>query len=178
MTPGSVNTIMGVARIIREQMQPHHKFFVTEMGAYGPGSINALCAFTPPNLGIITSIGHAHYERFKTLDTVAQAKYELAESVISRNGMMIVHEKTLKFAHAREIRHRAMDNFIACGEPMRTKNPTPEQEFSYLTDDDLNITSVEQTPKGLCVKIKVGIPAPVKGGSSGKSVAAFNSPAG
>ncbi|PCJ98531.1 MAG: Mur ligase [Zetaproteobacteria bacterium] len=153
-TPGSVNTLMGVTRIIREQLQPHHKYFITEMGAYGPGSIAELCAFTPPDIGIITSIGHAHYERFKSLNTVVQAKYELAESVISRNGTMIVHEKTLKFEHSRNIRHRAMDNFIACGEPSKTKAPKTEQEFSYLAPDDLKILSVQQTPKGLCIKIE------------------------
>lgn len=153
-TPGSVNTIMGVARILREQLAPNHKYFITEMGAYGPGSIAQLCAFTPPDIGIITSIGHAHYERFKSLNTVVHAKYELAESVLARNGTMIVHEKTLKFEHSRNIRHRAMDNFIACGEPSKTQSPKTEQEFSYLTPDDLKILSVQQTPKGLCIKIE------------------------
>ncbi len=150
MTPGSVNTIMGITRIIRDQLQPHHKYFIVEMGAYGPGSIAALCQLTPPNLGIITSIGHAHYERFKSLETVVQAKYELAEAVLEQNGTMIVHEKTLKFEHSRNIRHRAMDNFIACGEPAGKRN----QEFSYLAPDDLNIMETEQTPKGICIKIK------------------------
>ncbi len=152
MTPGSVNTLMGITRIIREQLAPNHKYFIVEMGAYGPGSIKRLCDLTPPNYGIISSIGHAHYERFKTLDTVAQAKYELAEAVLEKNGTMIVHEKTLKFEHSRGIRHRAMDNFIVCGEPMTSPAKT-EQEFSYLAPDDLNILSVEQTPKGICVKI-------------------------
>ncbi|MGH1455872.1 MAG: Mur ligase family protein [Alphaproteobacteria bacterium] len=155
MTPGSVNTLMGITRIIREQLEPQHKYFIVEMGAYGPGSIASLCQLTPPNYGIITSIGHAHYERFKTLETVVQAKYELAESVLSRRGTMIVHEKTLKFDYSRQIRNKAMDSFIVCGEPMNPKvKPKNEQEFSYLSPDDLNIMSVEQTPKGLCVNIK------------------------
>ena len=48
ITPGSVNTPMGVARVIREQLGPHHRFFVCEMGAYGPGSIARLCRLAPP----------------------------------------------------------------------------------------------------------------------------------
>ncbi len=67
ITPGSVNTAMGIARVIRERLQPQHRYFVVEMGAYGIGSIRRLCALTPPHLGIITAIGKAHYERFKTL---------------------------------------------------------------------------------------------------------------
>ena len=54
ITPGSVNTAMGIARVIRERLQPHHRYFVVEMGAYGIGSIRRLCALTPPHLGIIT----------------------------------------------------------------------------------------------------------------------------
>ena len=72
ITPGSVNTAMGIARMIRERLQPHHRYFVVEMGAYGIGSIRRLCALTPPKLGIITAIGKAHYERFKSLDAVAR----------------------------------------------------------------------------------------------------------
>jgi UDP-N-acetylmuramoyl-tripeptide--D-alanyl-D-alanine ligase len=34
ITPGSVNTAMGIARIIREQLRPHHRYLVVEMGAY------------------------------------------------------------------------------------------------------------------------------------------------
>lgn len=154
MTPGSVNTLMGITRIIREQLAPNHKYFIVEMGAYGPGSIASLCQLTPPNIGMITAIGHAHYERFKTLETVVHAKYELAESVLARRGTMIVHEKTLKFPYSRDMRARNMDSFIVCGEPMNTTQPKNVQEYSYLTPDDLHIIAVEQTPKGICAHIK------------------------
>ncbi len=176
ITPGSVNTLMGITRIIREQLQPNHRYFIVEMGAYGKGSIASLCALTPPNYGIISSIGHAHYERFKSLETVVKTKYELAESVLERNGTMIVHERTLKFQYSRDIRNRHMDNFIVCGEPMLTDKPKTEQEFSYLAADDLKIMSVEQTPKGLCVKIewkgeKYTLRAPLYGVHHGHNIA-------
>ena len=58
-TPGSVNTPMGIARIVREQLRPEHRFFIAEVGAYGPGSINRLCQLAPPDLAIITAIGKA-----------------------------------------------------------------------------------------------------------------------
>lgn len=151
VTPGSVNTLMGITRIIRDQLEPNHKYFIVEMGAYGSGSIASLCKLTPPDFGIIASIGHAHYERFKTLDTVVHAKYELAEAVLENKGTVIVHEKTLKFKHSQDLRHKNMDHFIACGEPVRT---TSEGAYNYLTEDDLHILSVEQTPRGICVRLK------------------------
>ena len=89
ITPGSVNTAMGIARVIRERLGAHHRYFVVEMGAYGIGSIRHLCALTPPRIGIISAIGKAHYERFKSLDAVAHAKFELAEAV--RDKLRIAH---------------------------------------------------------------------------------------
>lgn len=102
ITPGSVNTAMGIARVIRERLGPQHRYFVVEMGAYGIGSIRRLCALTPPQLGIISAIGKAHYERFKSLDAVAQAKFELAEAARDNGGRVIVAADALEFAWPRE----------------------------------------------------------------------------
>lgn len=90
ITPGSVNTDMGITRVIREKLTQDHKYFVVEMGAYGPGSISRLCGLTPPHVALITAVGAAHYERFKTLETVAEAKFEMAESVFRQGGKAIV----------------------------------------------------------------------------------------
>ncbi len=90
-TPGSVNTEMGVTRIIREKLTEEHKFFVVEMGAYFKGSIKKLCDLTNPKHGIITSIGQAHYEHFKTQETIASAKFELGECVQQNKGILIVN---------------------------------------------------------------------------------------
>jgi UDP-N-acetylmuramoyl-tripeptide--D-alanyl-D-alanine ligase len=108
ITPGSINTSMGIARIIREQLKPHHRYFVVEMGAYGLRSIKELCKLTTPHLGIITSIGKAHYERFKDLETVAAAKFELATATIENNSnnrlnnnhKMIIPEQILSTEYA------------------------------------------------------------------------------
>ena len=106
ITPGSVNTPMGIARIIRERLSSHHRFFVCEMGAYGPGSIDRLCRLAPPDVAVITAIGMAHYERFKTLKTVAKTKFELAEATAQRGGPVIVAEQVLEFEAARQFRSK------------------------------------------------------------------------
>ena len=115
-TPGSVNTPMGIARIVREQLRPEHRYFIAEMGAYGPGSINRLCQLAPPDFAVITAIGKAHYERFKTLETVASAKFELAEATVARGGKVIVTEDALSHAPAHAFADRYPDAMIVCGE--------------------------------------------------------------
>jgi len=90
-TPGSVNTEMGITRIIREDLNPQHKYFIAEMGAYGEGSIKRLCQLAPPNVGIMTGIGLAHRERFGSLENVTRAKFELADAVEQNQGRCIIN---------------------------------------------------------------------------------------
>jgi UDP-N-acetylmuramoyl-tripeptide--D-alanyl-D-alanine ligase len=82
---------MGISRIIRERLKPEHKFFISEMGAYGIGSIKRICDLTPPKHGILTSIGDAHFERFKNKDNVAKAKFELADAVFEADGKIVIN---------------------------------------------------------------------------------------
>jgi UDP-N-acetylmuramoyl-tripeptide--D-alanyl-D-alanine ligase len=137
-TPGSVNTVMGNARIIREQLRPGTRYFIAEMGAYGVGSIRRLCDLTPPDLGVLTTIGEAHYERFKSLDAVARAKFELCEAVIAKGGRMIVGEGVLAQDYAVDYMNAHRDSFIICG----------ESDFA-----DMRIERIEQTSEGLEVDV-------------------------
>jgi len=137
-TPGSVNTVMGNTRIIREQLKPGTRYFIAEMGAYGIGSIKRLCDLTPPDLGVLTTIGEAHYERFKSLETVAQAKFELCQSVVAKDGKMVVGEEVLAQDYAVEYMNAHRDHFVVCG----------KGEFA-----DLKIQSVKQEKDGLKVKV-------------------------
>lgn len=161
-TPGSVNTVMGIVRIIREKLGDGTRNFVVEMGAYGPGSIGRLCVLTPPDFGIITALGAAHYERFKTLDTVARAKFELAEHTIARGGKLAISDTVLAQPYALEFvgRHRA--SFIIVGEGEGC---------------DVRLLSSAQSPAGTAVTISshgrppVSVAVPLYGAVHGRNVA-------
>lgn len=139
-TPGSINTPMGNTRIIREKLTAKHKFFIVEMGAYGIGSIKRLCKLTPPDMAIITAIGQAHYERFKTLENVAQAKFELAAAAVAKNpdGAVITHADVLSYAPAADFAQSHAGNMVVA-------SPQPNTA--------LTLKSVTQTPQGLQVEL-------------------------
>ena len=139
ITPGSVNTPMGIARIVREQLGPHHRFFVCEMGAYGPGSIARLCRLAPPGFGVITAIGMAHYERFKTLETVAESKFELAQAVAKADGTVIVHEQAMGFPAAQHFAQRHSCNLQIVGES---------------SEAAVRILSSSQSPNGIAAEVQ------------------------
>jgi UDP-N-acetylmuramoyl-tripeptide--D-alanyl-D-alanine ligase len=136
MTPGSVNTEMGITRIIREELTPEHQYFIVEMGAYGPGSIARLCDLTPPTAGILTAIGPAHYERFKSLEAVAKTKYELAEAVIENDGPMVVHASTVGYPAVEKFNPQ---NLIIVGDDPRA---------------EVDITNIDQTADGVIARCK------------------------
>jgi UDP-N-acetylmuramoyl-tripeptide--D-alanyl-D-alanine ligase len=76
-SPASFNNRMGLARAINERLVPGTGVFVAEMGTYGRGEIAQLCEFVPPDIGVITSIGPVHLERFGSEQEIVEAKREI-----------------------------------------------------------------------------------------------------
>src|SRR5258708_4244270 len=66
-------------------------------------------------MGIVTAIGLAHYERFKALEIVAEAKFELAEAVTAEGGTMIAAADTLAFAAPRRFAEAHSGTIVTVG---------------------------------------------------------------
>ncbi len=79
-SPRSFNNRAGLARTVNEHLVPGTDVLVAEMGAYGPGEIEALCRWLQPEVAVITSIGPAHLERFGSLDKTLAAKAEITST--------------------------------------------------------------------------------------------------
>jgi UDP-N-acetylmuramoyl-tripeptide--D-alanyl-D-alanine ligase len=103
-TPGSFNTPMGICRVINEQLTQRHKVFIVEMGTYRKGDVSEIARFVKPSVGIISSIGPEHMERFKTLDNVKAANYELIEC-LPQKGIAVIN---LDSPESRELYQKAI----------------------------------------------------------------------
>lgn len=90
MTPDSYNTPMGICKVIRGDLTPDHDIFIVEMGAYKRGDISELCRLAPPEIGILTAVGPQHLERFRSIENIAKAKYELIEALPSE-GLAVIN---------------------------------------------------------------------------------------
>ncbi len=89
-TRKSFNTLMGVTRVINEDLAPEHRMFIVEMDAYAPGEIAAISDLVHPQVAIITATGPQHMERFGSLDRIAGALYEVA-SALPADGTLILY---------------------------------------------------------------------------------------
>lgn len=78
-TPKSFNTLMGLCRVINDELKPEHQVFIAEMGAYRRGDVRELAELVGPRIGIITSIGPEHFERFKSMENIKATNYELID---------------------------------------------------------------------------------------------------
>jgi UDP-N-acetylmuramoyl-tripeptide--D-alanyl-D-alanine ligase len=78
-TPASFNNTAGLARAINEHLATGTQVFVAEMGTYGAGEIAAMCAWTRPEVAVITAIGPVHLERMGSLERIAEAKAEILD---------------------------------------------------------------------------------------------------
>ncbi len=89
-TPKSFNTLMGITRAINESLQPQHRMFIVEMDAYENGEIARLTRLTPPSVSVVTAVGPQHLERFKRLEAIEDAIYEVIEA-LPPDGTAVVY---------------------------------------------------------------------------------------
>ena len=90
-TEGNLNNHIGVPLTILK-IRDTHQIAVIEMGANHPGEIDFLCGIAQPTHGIITNVGMAHLEGFKTYEGVLNTKTELYRSIGKNDGTIFLYE--------------------------------------------------------------------------------------
>lgn len=82
-TPKNFNTPYGLMITINNHLDKFTEYFIAEMGACEVGQIKELCDFVHPKYGILTTIGVAHLDSFKSEENIQKTKFELIESLPS-----------------------------------------------------------------------------------------------
>ena len=90
-TPGSYNTTPGNLMTINGEKDTFNEYFISEMGAKDVGEIKEICDIVHPKYAIITKIGEAHLEYFKTIENILNTKMELVES-LGKDGLAILNK--------------------------------------------------------------------------------------
>lgn len=90
-TPKSFNTMYGLFNAINNYMDKFSEVFIAEMGAFKRGEIKEKAEFVKPRYAILTTIGTAHLESFKSRENIQKAKFELIDSLPS-DGLAILNK--------------------------------------------------------------------------------------
>jgi UDP-N-acetylmuramoyl-tripeptide--D-alanyl-D-alanine ligase len=91
-TLGNLNNHIGVPLTLLN-LNSTHEIAVIEMGANKPGDIKELVEIALPTHGIITNIGRAHLEGFKSLEGVIKTKTELFVFLAQNNGHIFANKE-------------------------------------------------------------------------------------
>jgi UDP-N-acetylmuramoyl-tripeptide--D-alanyl-D-alanine ligase len=89
-TNGNLNNHIGVPLTLLS-IKKDTEIAVVEMGASHAGEIAELCTLAEPTAGIITNIGKAHLEGFKTLENIIHTKTALYSSIAKAGGLVFVN---------------------------------------------------------------------------------------
>ena len=89
-TPDSVNTPLGVARLVLKKITAQTNIFIVEMGEHYKGDIAYLCSIAPPSISVITGINEAHLERLKNMENAIATIFEIAENT-KRDGIIVLN---------------------------------------------------------------------------------------
>ncbi len=87
-SPKSYNNHYGVPLSL-SHLSVEHKFGVFEVGMSRSGEINSLTKLIRPHIAIITNIGEAHIENFKSLKDIADAKGEIINNLKRGGGIIL-----------------------------------------------------------------------------------------
>jgi len=139
-TPQSINTPLGIARVVLQQLQPQHQLFIVELGEYYPGDIQKLAQFIQPDFGVVTPVGRQHLERMADLQTIAATVGELAEYVGNSQQVLISIENREFFDNSRwnfyGQSHAAsyyFQNGVVTRKGTEAKIVTPQHTFEMYT---------------------------------------------
>ena len=135
-TPQNYNTPYGLMLTINNKMDKFTEYFIAEMGACEVGQIKELCDFVKPKYGILTRIGVAHLDSFKTEENIQKTKFELIESLPS-DGIGILNKDDPKQTS------------------YKIKNNCKIVWIGIDSDADYKAYDIKYTHKGMSFKVKI-----------------------
>ena len=112
---GSFNNEIG-APLTACKVDAATRFLVSEMGARGLGHVAWLCGITPPTIGAVINVGHAHLGEFGTQEVIAQAKGELVEA-LDADGWAVLNADDPRVAAMASRTPARIASFSVAGEP-------------------------------------------------------------
>ena len=93
VTPASINTLLGIARVVWRQLHGRHQLFIVELGEYHPHDLPQLLNFTNPDLAILTPIGRQHLAKLGDMPKIADNFWYLVRRFRSRPHKLLISDR-------------------------------------------------------------------------------------
>jgi UDP-N-acetylmuramoyl-tripeptide--D-alanyl-D-alanine ligase len=117
-TEGNLNNHWGVPLTLM-RLEPEHRVAVVEIAMNTPGEIEELTRIAVPGAAIVTNAGHAHIERFGTVEAIAHEKVAIAGALGAHEVAFIGADSPALRAEARGLRCRVVTYGFAADADVR-----------------------------------------------------------
>lgn len=98
-TDGNLNNHIGVPLTLL-RLTTAHSHAIIEMGANHLKEISFLCEIAQPTHGLITNVGKAHLEGFRSEEGVLQGKTELYDFIAKKEGIIFINQDDNKLLNS------------------------------------------------------------------------------
>jgi UDP-N-acetylmuramoyl-tripeptide--D-alanyl-D-alanine ligase len=116
------------------------RYLIAELSARGPGHITELCRISPPRLGAVLCVNHAHAGEFGGLERTAEAKGELP-AALPADGVAVLNADDHRVA---AMAARTKARVVTFG-----KSPAADVRAAEVSTDELGRARfILQTPDG------------------------------
>lgn len=88
-TLANANGCMDIIRVIQD-LQPEHEIYVQETGGSFPGHVNLSSTMLQPDVSVVTNIGLAHIDMYKTFECLREDKCSIYENT-KPNGLVVLN---------------------------------------------------------------------------------------
>ena len=150
-SPGNFNTLLGITRVVNDMLHPEHKIFIAEMGAYQRGEVKEIADLAHPKIGIITSIGPEHFERFLTMENIEETNYELI-AALPTGGLAVFNGDN---EHCRKLAARTHHTRVAVYSLDKSDGADLWAEGVEHTREGLHFTIVTRDGGSVPVKTRI-----------------------
>ncbi len=138
-TAGNLNNNIGMPLTLA-RLPADADFAVIEMGMNHAGEMTELTRLAQPDIAVITMIGSAHREFFKTLEDTAYAKAEIFKGM-PKDGIVFLNADDSQFSL---LKKEAQKNGL-----------TDIRSFGATAKDDISLLNVSQTAEGSEITVKI-----------------------
>lgn len=90
-TPGNYNTLFGIAKVVKWELDEKYKYFICEMGSYKIGDTAEICNMVLPDYAVLTGINEQHLDRFGSLENEIIGESESVGYVLSHGGQVVLN---------------------------------------------------------------------------------------
>lgn len=138
-TEGNLNNHIGVPLTLLS-IDSSHEIAVVEMGANHPNEIAMLCQMVRPTYALVTNVGSAHLEGFKSFENIVTTKMALYDFVIQHGGTLFVNSQDQLLQD--EVTKRLRENRMI--QPVEKVNFNTEGDIPFKLTPYLQLTLLGQ----------------------------------